>query len=77
MPVALALRLERQVGARPLVPRADVVPRLEAELLQDLRGERRPRAAVAVDDDLGARRDAEPLADVLGASCRAGRRRSG
>ena len=53
-----ALRLDRQVGLRPLVPRAGVVPAVEAELAQDHRRACRARAAVAVDDDLLARLDA-------------------
>src|SRR5215216_1891039 len=46
--------LDRQVGPRPLVPRAGVVARIEPEPAQNLRGEGGLRTAVAVDDDLRA-----------------------
>ncbi len=68
-PVDCAQQLDRQVVvARPLVPRADVVARVVAERAQELRRDRRARAAVAVRDDLGARLETELGRDRSSAS---------
>src|SRR5581483_5904315 len=61
-PRRTTLRLEGQLCARPLVPRARVVARLVAGGAEHLRGDPRAHADVAVDDDFRRRLDAEALA---------------
>src|SRR5262245_34263901 len=62
----LESRLDGQVvAARPLVPRAGVVPRVVAGSPEALDGERRARADVAVRRDLRAFRQADELAHLL------------
>ena len=59
----VALGLDRKVvAARPLVPRARVVPGIVAEPPENLHRSRRARPAVAIGDDLGARGQPEPVA---------------
>ncbi len=57
--------LERQVASRPLVPGTGVVARVVPEPGEDLHRDGGARSAMAVGNDLGARREPEPTAELL------------